>query len=254
MKRAPLILVTPSTTRSGSEFYDYSVTLSDAYTAAIIGSGGAPMIAPVVADAGLIEDLVSRCDGVALSGGDDIGSKTHSPNAPDELAKKCLDVDPNRDEFELMLVKEVFRQRKPLLAICRGHQIVNVALGGDLIIDIPTQAPSGITHSRMDLKDKVVHPVQIEGGSMMRSVLGQGEVGVNSTHHQAIGRVAPALKVVARAADGIIEATELSEPLLPYFVSVQFHPERLVHREPVYRNLFRSFTAACAENRSNNKQ
>lgn len=252
MKGAPLILVTPSTTKSGAEFYDYSVTLSDAYTAAVVQAGGAPMIPPVVPDAEFVQELVSRVDGIALSGGDDIGASLHSPNAPEELAKKCMDVDPRRDEFELMLVKEVFRQKKPLLAICRGHQIVNVALGGDLIIDIPTQAPSGITHARMDLKDKVVHPVRIESGSMMESVLGQTEVGVNSTHHQAIGRLAPALKVVARAADDIVEATELAEPLLPYFLSVQFHPERLVRREPVFQKLFRSFTAACAENRKKN--
>jgi putative glutamine amidotransferase len=250
MKAPPLILVTPSTTRSGAEFYDYSVTLSDAYTAAVVQAGGVPLIAPVVPEQKLIEEVVARCDGVALSGGDDIGPRLYNESAPDELVKKCLDVDPNRDLFELMVVKEVFRQRKPLLAICRGHQIVNIALGGDLIIDIPTQAPSEITHARMDLKDKVVHPVRIEGGSMMKSVLGQGEVGVNSTHHQAIGRLAPGLKVVARAADGIVEATELAEPLLPYYLSVQFHPERLVRREPVFQKLFRSFTAACAVNRN----
>lgn len=248
----PLVLVTPSTTKSGAEFYDYSATLSDAYTAAVFGAGGAPLIPPVIPDENLIEDFVSRVDGVVLSGGDDIGPERYAKDAPPELAMKCLDVDPRRDEFELMVVKEVFRQRKPLLAICRGHQLVNIALGGDLIIDIPTQSPSEITHARMDLKDKVVHPVRIEGGSMMQSALGQGEVGVNSTHHQAIGRLAPGLKVVARAADGIVEATELAEPLLPYFLSVQFHPERLVRREPVFQRLFRSFTAACAENRTIN--
>ena len=127
--------------------------------------------------------------------------------------------------------------------------MVNVALGGTLIVDIPSQAPSEIRHARMDLKDKVAHPIEVEGGTMLRNIFGKGELGVNSTHHQAIDKVAPGLKVSAKAADGIVESCELCEPLLPYFLGVQFHPERLIWRHPEFLELFRSFTAACAVNR-----
>lgn len=251
MNTAPTILMAPSTAKAGEEFYDYSVSLSDAYTRAVIEAGGVPWIAPCAPAEKLVAEMVSRADGVLLSGGDDIAPSLYWPDVPADLAKTSTGHDPIRDLFEALLVKETFRQRKPLLAICRGHQIVNVALGGRLIVDIPSQAPSEIRHARMDLKDKVVHPIHIEEGSMLRSILGTAEIGVNSTHHQALApdALAPGLKVVAKAADGIIEAIELCHPILPYFVGVQFHPERLIWRLPEYRELFRSFTAASAVHR-----
>jgi putative glutamine amidotransferase len=249
MNSAPLILITPSTSRAGEEFYDYSTTLSDAYPRAVLAAGGIPVIAPCAPARKQIAELVERADGVMMSGGDDIQPRLYWDDVPDDLAKTSTDHDPTRDFFELLVINEVFRQRKPLLAICRGHQMVNVALGGTLIVDLPSQAPGPIRHARMDLKDKVVHPIQIEEGSLMRGIFGKGEVGVNSTHHQAIEKVAPGLKIVAKAADGIVESCELCEPLLPYFLGVQFHPERLIWRCPEFLELFRSFTAACAVNR-----
>ena len=251
MNSAPTILVAPSTSRAGDEFYDYSVTLSDAYPRAVIAAGGIPVISACAPSEKLVAEMVSRFDGVMLSGGDDIQPKLYWPDVPKDLESTSKDHDPTRDLFETLLVKEVFRQRKPLLAICRGHQIVNVTLGGTLIVDIPSQAPSEITHARMDLKDKVVHPIQIEEGSMLRNIFGKSEIGVNSTHHQAIGELARGLKVSARAADGIVESCELCEPILPYFLGIQFHPERLIWRHPEFLELFRSFTAACAVNRKN---
>jgi len=249
MNSAPTILIAPSTAKAGDEFYDYAISLSDAYSRAIIEAGGVPFIAPCAPAAKLVAEMVSRVDGIMISGGDDIQPKLYWPDVPEDLLKTSTDHDPQRDLFETILVNEVFRQRKPMLAICRGHQIVNVALGGTLIVELPSQAPSEIRHARMDLKDKVVHPIQIEEGTMLGQILGKREIGVNSTHHQAIGKVAPGLKVTARAADGVIEATELCKPILPYYLSVQFHPERLIWRQPEFLELFRSFTAACAINR-----
>lgn len=249
MNSAPTILVTPSTSRSGDEFYDYSVTLSDAYSRAIIAAGGVPVIAPCAPSRKLVAEMVSRFDGVLMSGGDDIQPRLYWDDVPPKLAATSKDHDPARDLFELLVISEVFEQGKPLLAICRGHQMVNVALGGDLIVDLPSQAPGPVTHARMDLKDKEVHPIHIEEGTMLKTILGKGEIGVNSTHHQAIGKLAPGLKVTAKSADGITEACELCEPILPYFLSVQFHPERLIWRNPEFLELFRSFTAACALHR-----
>jgi putative glutamine amidotransferase len=249
MKSAPTILMAPSTAKSGEEFYDYSVSLSDAYLRAVTEAGGVPMVAPCAPAEKLVAELVSRADGVLLSGGDDIAASLYLDPVPADLAKTCSEPDPKRDLFETLLINETFRQRKPMLAICRGLQMVNIALGGTLIVDLPSQAPSEIRHARMDLKDKVVHPIAIEEGTMLRNILGKKSAGVNSTHHQAIGQLAPGLKSVAKADDGVIEAIELCEPLLPYFLGVQFHPERLIWRHPEFRELFQSFTAACAVNR-----
>jgi putative glutamine amidotransferase len=250
MNSAPLILIAPSTQKAGEEFYDYAVSLSDAYSRAVIEAGGIPMITPCAPGGKLVAEMVSRADGVLLSGGDDIQPKLYWEDVPEDLAKTSKDHDPQRDLFEMVLINETFRQRKPMLAICRGHQMVNVALGGTLVVDLPSQAPSEIRHARMDLKDKVVHPIQIEEGSMLRAILGKSEIGVNSTHHQAIDKVAPGLKVSARAADGVIEATELCKPILPYYLGVQFHPERLIWRQTEFQELFRSFSAACALHRN----
>jgi len=249
MNSAPTILIAPSTQKAGEEFYDYAISLSDAYSKAVIEAGGIPFIMPCAPGAKLVSEMVSRADGILLSGGDDIQPKLYWEEVPADLLKTSTEHDPQRDLFETVLVSEVFRQRKPMLAICRGHQIVNVALGGTLIVDLPSQAPSEIKHARLDLKDKVVHPIEINEDSMLAQILGKREIGVNSTHHQAIGKVAPGLKVTARAADGVIEATELCKPILPYYLSVQFHPERLIWRHPQFLELFRSFTAACAVNR-----
>ena len=249
MNSAPTILIAPSTQKAGEEFYDYAVSLSDAYSRAVIEGGGIPFITPCAPGAKTVSEMVARADGILLSGGDDIQPKLYWEDIPENLAKTSKDHDPQRDLFETVLINEVFRQRKPMLAICRGHQMVNVALGGTLVVDLPSQAPSEIRHARMDLKDKVVHPIQIERGSMLAQILGKCDIGVNSTHHQAIGKVAPGLKVTARAADGVIEATELCKPILPYYLGIQFHPERLIWRHPEFLELFRSFSAACAINR-----
>lgn len=249
MTSAPTILMAPSTAKSGEEFYDYSISLSDAYLRAVIEAGGIPIVAPCAPTQKLVAEMVARVDGILLSGGDDIAPSLYLDPVPEDLGKKCSETDPKRDLFETLLINEAFRQQKPMLAICRGHQMVNIALGGTLIVDIPTQAPSEITHARMDLKDREVHPILIEEESLMSKILGTREIGVNSTHHQAIGKLAPGLKVAAKAADGIVEAIELCEPLLPFFLGVQFHPERLIWRLPVFQELFRSFTAASAVNR-----
>ena len=242
-------MIAPGTAKAGKEFHDYSISLSNTYLQAVIEAGGLPLVAPGAPTHKLVVEMVERMDGVLLSGGDDISPTLYLDSVPQQLGKTCGEPDENRDLFETLLIKETFRQKKPLLAICRGYQMVNVALGGTLIVDLPTQAPSEIRHSEMDLMDEVVHSIRFEEGSMLGKILQAKEIGVNSTHHQAVGQVAPGLKVVARAADGVVEAIESCEPVLPYFLGVQFHPERLISRMPVFKEIFRSFISACAGNR-----
>ncbi len=247
MAMAPLILVAPSTQRKGVEFADASISLSNRYAQAIIAAGGLPLILPCEPDAALTAAFVQRADGVMLTGGDDVQTKLFTTQMPAKLARTVSLPEPERDLLELQLIDEIFRQRKPLLAICRGHQMLNVALGGTLVVDIPTQLPHALEHRRMDRKTEPVHDMTLTPGSQLAGLLGCSTIGVNSTHHQSIDRVAVPLTISAQSEDGVVEAVELKDAgQLPYLQSVQFHPERLYDRYPKFLELFRSFVRACA--------
>jgi putative glutamine amidotransferase len=257
MQDKPLVLVTPSTEKKGVEFYDYSISVSQTYLDAITLAGGWPVVVPAATDEGLIRGLVERCDGVMLTGGDDIQPELYAKSLAPDLRATVKETDPVRDMLETLVVKEAFSQRKPLLAICRGHQILNVTLGGTLIVDIPKQVKTEINHSQLKNKDRVVHEVSLETESLLAGNLGKQVVEVNSSHHQAVNRVAEPLRVTGRSPDGIIEVMELKREeanLLPYLLAVQFHPERLVRGYPAYLELFRGFVSACAANRSERNQ
>jgi putative glutamine amidotransferase len=126
---------------------------------------------------------------------------------------------------------------------------LNVAFGGDLIADIPSQVPDALRHKRMDMKSRAVHEIELSPDSLLAELFGAQRIGVNSTHHQAVGRVAKPFRATGRSADGIIEALELNlaeRHLLPYLLAVQFHPERLLERRPEFGALFGSFIEASA--------
>jgi putative glutamine amidotransferase len=206
-----------------------------------------PLVLPVTATRDQIAELVRRADGVLLTGGEDIELKRYAPDTAPELAAKLGEVEPERDVLELALVDEVFRQRKPLLCICRGHQMLNVALGGTLIVDIPLQLPGALTHKQVERKFELVHDVSLASDSQIAALLSAVKVGTNSTHHQAVARVADALRVTGTTSDGVVETMELKDKsLLPFLQSVQFHPERLYDRYPHFAELFRAFIRASA--------
>jgi putative glutamine amidotransferase len=248
MKSAiPTILVAPSTEREGAEFADRSLSLSNRYTDAVIAAGGLPVVLPATARRKIIAEAVRRCDGVLLTGGEDIDPKCYARSLPAALAKTSLSHDTERDAWEQLLIREVFRQRKPLLAICRGLQMLNVALGGALLVDIPSQVPNALNHNQMARKSEPVHIINIAAGTLLAGMAGGTELGVNSTHHQAAGRVADPLRIAAQSADGVIEALELKDPgRLPFLLAVQFHPERMLDRNASFLRLFRGFVRAGA--------
>ena len=254
MTRPPLILISPSIEKEGVEFGDRSISLSEAYPRAVAGAGGVPLTLPVGKSRDLIAECVRCCDGVLLTGGDDIEPGLYGNRLPAKL-RRTVSTTPDggeRDLRELILVDEVFRQRKPLLAICRGHQLLNVALGGTMIVDIRTQVPDAINHRRMDRRGEKVHEVRLTRGTLVSKITGQRSLGVNSTHHQAVGRVAEPLQATATSGDGVVESMELKPQaarLLPFLLSLQFHPERLVDRYPEHRAFFCAFTQACVLHR-----
>jgi putative glutamine amidotransferase len=248
LRRAPLVLVVPSTQQRGVEFADFSISLSDRYTSAIIAAGGIPWIMPVRPGREFVRECVARAAGVMLTGGDDVEPTLYRRRTPANLRRTVTLVDPRRDELEFQVIDEALAQRKPLFAICRGIQVLNVALGGTLIVDIPLEVPGALRHNRPDRKNDPVHEVALTPQSQLTRILGVETLGVNSSHHQAIGRLARSLQITARSADGIVEAVELKPPARrsPWLVAVQFHPERMSERYPEFLTLFRSFTLACS--------
>jgi putative glutamine amidotransferase len=245
---APLILVAPSTERAGAEFADWSLSLSNRYTDAIIAVGGFPVVLPATTRADAIVQAVNRCHGVLLTGGDDLDPKLYTKKLSAKLAETSVNHDAPRDVWEELLIKEIFAQKKPLLGICRGQQMLNVVLGGTLIVDIPLQIPSCLNHNQFDRKTEPVHDVSVAADSLLAQITGETKIGVNSTHHQAVGRVARDLRVVAQSADGVSEALELKDPSrLPFLLTVQFHPERMLDREALFLRLFTSFVEASRE-------
>src|SRR5215471_8089459 len=187
MKPLPTILISPDVESKGKEFGDLSISLSGKYELAVIAAGGVPLTMPATDSRDIVAECVRRADGVLLTGGDDVNPALYGNGLPDDV-RRTVGVTPDggkRDYRELLLIDEVFRQRKPLLAICRGQQILNVALGGTLVADIPRQVPNAINHRRTDKRGEIVHEVRLTGGSLLAKITDGQKLGVNSTHHQA---------------------------------------------------------------------
>jgi putative glutamine amidotransferase len=251
MARLPLILITPSTEKRGVEFHDLSASLSIKYENAILQAGGIPLTVPVSSDKKILAEIVRRADGVLLTGGDDINPDLYEKNLPKKI-RATIEQSPDggkRDLLELILIEEIFRQRRPLLAICRGHQMLNVAFGGQLIADIRQQIPGALNHRRLDKPNSLTHEVALTANSLLAKITDRKILGVNSSHHQAVLKTAEPLMATARSSDGIVEAMELkpgASNRMPFFLSVQFHSERLAEKFAEHRAIFRRFIQACA--------
>lgn len=250
MSQSPLILVTSCVQPTGFEMGDRSLSLSNSYQQAILNAGGLPLVLSAITSHALLAQAVSRADGILLTGGDDLDPDLYAPDLPADIRAKVRVEATERDQCELALIGETFRQQRPLLAICRGLQILNVAFGGTLLADIPSERPSHINHSRMDAPLEPVHETKVVPGSLLAELTGLTRFGVNSTHHQAVDRVAEPFEVAARAPDGLIEALGLRAGVgmahPPFLLGMQYHPERLADRYPEHRAIFEGFVRACA--------
>jgi putative glutamine amidotransferase len=250
MKLPPVILISPSFELRGVEFKDLSVSLSLRYVQAVIAAGGLPLIAPASVDRSLIAESVRRADGVLLTGGDDINPYLYETKLPRSI-KKTIETTPDggrRDAAELMFIAEIFRQRKPVLAICRGHQMLHIAFGGKLVVDIAQQIPGALNHRRVAEAFEIVHEAELKPGSSISKITGRRRLGVNSTHHQGFKEPADPFIATARSRDGLVEAMELKPELsgaMPFLLGVQFHPERLIQKDGCYLDIFRSLVRAA---------
>jgi len=215
--------------------------IAQTYVRAVELGRGAPVIVPPHLEEVELRSIFGHLDGLVLSGGGDI-----QPAAFGEEDSGLLwSVDERRDRSELALAQWALAEGLPLLAICRGVQVLNVAAGGTLIQDIPTQVPGALTHSTVAGRPiaVVAHTVDVAPGSRLAALFAAGDLGVNSAHHQAVKTVGPGLAVTARAPDGVIEGLE--RPDHPFCVGVQWHPEVMVESHPEMRRLFEALVEAA---------
>lgn len=233
----PIIGITTSrTTIQGSI---PQIGSSESYLQAVCTAGGLPVLIPFMLDNAELAFLFSHLDGLLIPGGPDIDPKLYQGTSHPEV----YGVDPERDRAEILLVQKAVESKKPFLGICRGIQVINVALGGKLFSHIPDQLPGALRHAWYpDIpRDYLAHTVKIDTDSRLYKILGSETVETNSLHHQGISQAGRGLKPVAWAPDGLIEAVELEEH--PFGLGVQWHPENL-QALPEMRTLFSAFIQA----------
>jgi putative glutamine amidotransferase len=238
MKR-PLIGVTTHPTSAGAGPED-QLPAQAAYVRAVAEAGGVPVFIPLTLMEYDLAALFDRLDGLLLTGGGDVDPALYGALPTTDLRS----VDPGRDRTELALARWAATRGKPVLGICRGLQVLNVACGGTLIQDIGQELTGALDHDVPDRPPSALaHPVRLESGSLLARLLPHAPLETNSSHHQAIKALGRGLSVAAWARDGIIEAVEVSNH--PWALAVQWHPERLLERDES-RTLFTAFIQACA--------
>lgn len=222
------------------------VRVNLAYTDALTAAGLVPVVVPPL-PAAVAPAILAGVAGLVVTGGEDV-----APARYGEEAHPTVQPHEERDESEIALIIEARRRRLPTLAICRGIQVVNVAFGGTLVQDIPSQLEKAIPHDPDGDRDSRVHDVRVDAGSRLAKALGTDRLRTNSFHHQALALVAAELCVTARASDGVIEGAEAADPSW-WMLGVQWHPEELTGAsEPWDRNLFSAFASAVREHRRPN--
>jgi putative glutamine amidotransferase len=215
----------------------------DDYSRAVLRCGGAPVLIPTAQDNRSLSAVLDRMDGILLTGGPDVHPRFYG-EAP---LPRLGDLDEELDRAELAVTRAVLERDMPLFAVCRGIQVLNVALGGTLIQDIATQVEDAINHVQLAPKQVTTHEVRLEPGSMLAGILNRRTLQVNGKHHQAVKGVAPGLDVVARASDGVIEALECPERT--FVLAVQWHPEGTWRVDAPSRKLFQALVRASGEER-----
>lgn len=236
----PLIGIT--TNQSKNIHGHPTIMLMQSYINAVMQAGGVPVLIPSMIYEDGWDALYARLDGILFSGGGDIAIEQFSG----EPHPRVDDVDLERDSVELKMIQTAAEDGKPFLGICRGSQVLNVALGGTLYTHIQDQHPNALDHNYPgNRRTFLVHEVKIEEGTRIAEVMGEPILKVNSLHHQGLKDIAPSLRVTGRAPDGLVEAVEL--PDHPFGIAVQWHPEWLTDQEST-RNLFRKFVEAAGVN------
>jgi gamma-glutamyl-gamma-aminobutyrate hydrolase PuuD len=204
------------------------------YYQALLHAGALPVVVPTLDDRSALSEYLDRLDGFVFTGGLDLPPQAYG-QAKHPRTQEC---DPKRFACDRLLAELALERDMPVLAICMGVQLLNVVYGGTLIQHIETD----ILHTAIDSGNDRVHPIVIEENSLLHQIVGATQLEVNSAHHQAVDRLAPGLKVLATAPDGIVEAVQRTDR--DFFLGVQWHPERFPDR-PEQRQLFEALVNAC---------
>src|SRR5690625_1368792 len=215
---------------------------------AIVKSGGLPIMLPYLSDYLQINELATKIDGLYLTGGVDIDPIWFGEQPHQQLGE----IIPARDYFELVFIRRMIELEKPILAVCRGCQILNIALGGDMYQDIYSQSEQGhelIQHHQKAPKSHPSHHVKVVTGSLLHKLVGKTRLRVNSRHHQANRKIANPLQVTGRAEDGIIEAIEGSGDV--FILGLQWHPENMVAmNDETSLKIYKGFINTCITRKS----
>lgn len=214
--------------------------IETSYVKAVVAAGGLPVVLPVL-EPGKAGAIVRKLDGLLFTGGRDVEARRYGAASVPEAETP----EPERDEWEIALLGTALGAHLPVLAICRGVQLLNVVKGGTLVQHLPSV--SGLVHRQADRHMQFAHSVALKPGSTLASMVGRSELGVNSLHHQAVDRLGSGLTAVAWAGDGVVEAVEGLHP--DRVIGVQWHPELLAGAEP-HGRLFTWLTTESARGHS----
>lgn len=236
-----MIPVIGVTCGSGGENGPMSLDMD--YTRAISDAGGLPLVIPPDLPGESLAPLLEILDGLLLSGGPDV-DPVHFGEEPQPGMGR---IDPERDRIELALARLALESGLPILGICRGAQVLNIAGGGDIFQDLPSRAEPVLRHVQPPTPmTYATHSIRVEGGTRLAAITGRHALRVNSWHHQAVRGVAPGFAVSATAEDGVVEAIELAGK--PFVMGLQFHPESMAkggsHVAPL---LFEAFVKSCRQ-------
>jgi putative glutamine amidotransferase len=209
------------------------------YTDGIIQAGGVPFAVPYTEEEKTLTAYAEMMDGLLLTGGVDVDPLFFGEEPIKGLGEVC----PERDRLEMALVEKVLDMNKPVLAICRGMQVLNVAAGGTLFQDIYQQCKGVLQHRQRSPRWHPTHSVVIKNGSKWHRIFGADRIRVNSFHHQAVKEVAPGFEATGYAEDGVIEAMESARHA--FALGIQCHPENLWRKNSMFRNLFAAFVEAA---------
>ena len=211
------------------------------YLEAIELAGGAPVVLPLTRNTAVLEAVLSQCSGILFTGGHDIDPVLYGQ----EMLSQCGELSPLRDMMEGWMLDWALEREIPILAICRGMQLLNVHLGGTLYQDLPTQRKKVFNHSQEPPYEAASHTVLVAKDSFLSQFTGWGPLQVNSLHHQAVDRVAPGMIVEACSIDGVVESIRL--PDKPFVLGIQWHPEYNAGQQKVSAEIFKGFLNACKE-------
>lgn len=245
MSKRPVIGITMQALEAVPDELPSCWILGQRYVQSLRTAGAVPWLVPTLAeDLITLREIYNRLDGLALTGGVDVDPASYGESKEPSCGRTC----PPRDEAETQLIRWALAARKPIFAICRGLQILNVALGGSLYQDLSSQLPNSIKHDYFPnedhtARDFLAHTVEVARDSRLRELLGDSSIRVNSMHHQAIKKLAPGLRQSAVAPDGVIEGIEGTNG--QFLIGVQWHPEELSDRAETMRRLFASFVDAA---------